>query len=428
MWHGREEGDGDYSNLAGRRVKRAVRTACSILALVVLAVFSASAQWVDLDTGFYTPPGNFDPYPMVEGDEVRNIILMIGDGMGLATVTAARIEAVGPVGRLYMEKFPVIGLAGTHPTDRLVTDSGASATAIATGHKTTYGYIGVTPDGEPVKSILEYARDHGLATGLVVTTYLAHATPAGFFAHVADYTFPYRKTTNPVARDIIAEQMVNCGANVLLGGGRGYMIPASKKGSFRKDEKDLLKQMKEAGYTIVESRKALMKADGEYVLGLFADKEMDAVPDPSLEEMTARAIELLNRDEDGFFLMVEGSQIDYFGHDNVAAMMIKTTLLFDLAVREAVEFARHDGRTLVIVTADHETGGVTIIDSFRQLNQLHIRWSTDYHTGVQVPVYVYGPGAQRFAGVLDNTDIFRRMAELAGFEVEESAFSEEQAD
>lgn len=371
--------------------------------LLLIFVSSVSAQSVKLDVSFYSPPTDTKPYPVFENGKVKNIIFLIGDGMGLAQLQAARIRAVGTSGKLYIEKLPVTGIKRTHSANSLITDSAASGTALAAGVKTNNGMIGVTPEGKKVKSILEAARDKGMATGLVATSTITHATPASFASHV-----PSRSDEATIATHIIENRV-----NVIFGGGKKFFVPQTFEGSGRKDAKNLVDEAKEFGYKFVETKDEMSAADGEYILGLFQMEPMTTVgPEPMIAEMTSKVIEILSRDKDGFFLMVEGSQIDWECHDNDPDNTIRQTLLFDLAVKEAMDFALKDRETLVIVTADHETGGIAINGGILSGNVLILGWTTKGHTGSPVPVYAFGPHAQRFTGVLDNTDVPKILAEL----------------
>jgi len=338
---------------------------------------------------------------------VKNILLLIGDGMGLTQVAAARIKALGAEGRLYIERMPVTGLINVHSADKLITDSGAASTALATGYKTRNGMIGVNPEGKRLLTILEAARNKGMATGLVVTSTITHATPAAFAAHVKSR---YDELT-------IAVQMLENKVNVMMGGGRAYFLP-KELGGKRRDGRNLIEEAKAIGYTYVETKDGLQAADGEYLLGLFQMEALTttASEEPRLAEMTAKAIEILSRNENGFFLMVEGSQIDWACHRNNPYETIRQTLLFDEAVKVVLEFATRDTSTLVVVTADHECGGMAINGGSLDGRNLEIGWTTGGHTGVPVPIFAHGPGAGYFTGLHDNTEIPRIFAKLLGIE------------
>ncbi len=363
------------------------------------------------DISFYRAPARDRSYP-AEPARVRNVILLIGDGMGLSQVSLARMKAVGSEGKLNMQLLPVQGLIRTHSANRLVTDSAAAGTALACGVKTNNGMIGMTPDGTPYCNILQLAQARGMATGLVATSTISHATPASFGACVKS------RKMEPE----IAEQLIGNRINVLFGGGRKYFLPKSDPDSGRKDDRNLLAEAEEAGYTVIESANQLRWVHGPRVLGLFQVDALTTIsPEPMLVEMTHRAITILDETATdsrkygrGFFLMVEGSQIDWACHSNDAEACVRQTLLFDEAVRQAVDFAMADGRTLVVVTADHETGGLTIPDGNLQGDEVKVHWSTKGHSASPVPVYAVGPKSELFAGVYDNTEIPQKIARALG--------------
>ncbi len=396
--------------------RRALTIATLVTPIVILLSAICSATLGDAkadvnDISFYRRPVLDRPYP-AEPAKVRNVILLIGDGMGLGQVTLARMKAMGTEGKLNMQLLPVHGLIRTHSADRLVTDSAAAGTALACGIKTNNGMIGMAPDGTPYYTILEAAQAEGMATGLVATSTISHATPAAFGAHVNS------RSMEPQ----IAEQLIGNRINVLFGGGRKYFLPQSDSNSGRKDDRDLIAEAEDAGYTVIGTPNQLRWVRGPRILGLF---QLDAMttfaPEPMLDEMTRKAISLLDETAtdsrkygNGFFLMVEGSQIDWACHDNDAANCVRQTLLFDEAVREAVNFALADGRTLVVVTADHETGGLTIPDGDLEGTDIKVHWSTKGHSAESVPVFAIGPRSELFGGVYDNTEIPRRIAQALG--------------
>ncbi len=343
-------------------------------------------------------------YPLFPPDsQVKNIVILIGDGMGLAQVAATRIKTYGANGRLNIEKMPVTGLINTHSANKLVTCSAAAGTALATGYKTNNEIISMNPDGKKLYTILEACRDKGMATGLVVTCAITNATPAVFAAHV--------KSRNDEVT--IASQLLENKVNVLLGGGKKFFIPKSEDESEREDDLDLIAKAKNSGYSFVQTKEQLMTATGNYILGLFQLEALTTnLPEPSLAEMTQKAIELLNRNNNGFFLMVEGSQIDWACHDNDEEEAIRQTQLFDEAVKTVLEFALKDEHTLVVVTADHECGGMGINDGSLDGKDLDIEWTTKKHSGIPVIIYTFGPQAERFIGLHDNTEVPRIFAKL----------------
>lgn len=325
----------------------------------------------------------------------RNIVLMIGDGMGSNHIYAAMVANGGP---LNIERCRYAGFQKTYSLSSDITDSGASGTAIATGVKTKNGAIGVDPEGRPVRTILELAEEKGLSTGLLATSTITHATPAVFAAHNPD-----RGEYEEIAAD-----MIRSGVDVMIGGGKYHF-------NRREDGLNLLDSLRARGYYVSEG---ILEIPADHVgpVAVLADTmalpAMEGGRGDLLPRATAFALKRLSEDPDGFFLMVEGSQIDWMAHANYTRGVIDETLDFDRAVGEALDFAEKDGHTLVIVTADHETGGFTVLRGGPLHQEVRGAFSTDGHTGVMVPVFAYGPGAEEFAGIYENTGIFDRMKKL----------------
>ncbi len=376
---------------------------------------SRSAQVDANDLSFYQPSTTTAPYPLTSARKVQNVILCVGDGMGLSQVTLASMRATGPGGKLHMERLPVAGTVRTYSASSRVTDSAAAATALATGVKTKNAMVGMDPQERAYVTLLEAARARGMPTGLVATSAITHATPASFGAHVKS-----RKMESKIAEHLIASKV-----NVLFGGGRKFFLPRSDPNSGREDDINLIARAREAGYMVVETVSELRSGRDTHMLGLFQMGALTtAEPEPSLALLTRKAIRVLKHaclesnvgdGKLGFFLVIEGSQIDWACHAHAAAEAVRQTLLFDQAVEAAVDFALHDGRTLVIVTADHETGGLTLTTGRNEDEpdaELMPRWSTKGHTGAPVPLWAIGPSAMRFAGVQDNTDVPKRIAQL----------------
>lgn len=311
------------------------------------------------------------------------VILFIGDGVGIAYWTAALFLTDA----LAVRQLPVVGLVDTRSTN-YVTDSAAGATALAAGVRTYNGAIGVGPDSLPRKTVLELAKERGLATGLVATSSITHATPAAFAAHVASRAEEFE----------IATQMATQNITVLLGGGRKFF-----DGRARPDSVDLLGHLRRS-YTLVESTDALERAATRRpsrLLGLFAEEGMPPAWErsPSLGEMTVAALGVLDRDPDGFFLMVEGSQPDWRGHENAPLPEVIAEMMdFDRAIGVAVEYQGRRPETLIVVVADHETGGLALQGDAS--GQLVAAYTTTNHTGEMVPLFAGGPGAAQFAGIL----------------------------
>ena len=330
--------------------------------------------------------------------EIKNIILMIGDGMGLPDVYAAMTVSDKP---LNIERCKYIGLQTTFSADNYITDSAAAGTALATGDKTKNGAIGVDSLGNIVKSILEIAEEHGLATGLVSTSSITDATPASFIAHQLSRT----------SHEAIALDFLKTDIDVFIGGGYDDF-------GKRTDKLNLLDSLKFRGYEVDTSMDMIMKSASGKLAGLtapFNNPVRLKGRGDMLPESASKAIEILSKNKKGFFLMVEGSEIDKVAHQNLTDTLIDETLDFDKAVGVALDFAKNEGHTLVVITADHETGGVTIIDGDKKTHTVKLNFSSKGHTAVFVPVYAYGAGADKFLGIYDNTDVFKKIMTSFGF-------------
>jgi alkaline phosphatase len=339
-------------------------------------------------------------YPLVPAAPVRGVVLAIGDGMGLAHLAAGRLAAVGPDGRLQIERMPISGFVSTHAVDDLVSMSDAAATALATGRKTRNGRIGSGPEAEPLRTLLEAARDQGLATGLVTTYEIVDATPASFAAHTAQ-----REQLQDVAA-----QLVESGVDVMLGAGRRHFLPPPR--GDRQDGADLLARASALGYQVVTTEAELERAPGGRLLGLF-DLDLAALrpAEPSLVEMTRVALRRLAASPRGFFLLIEEEAIDTRAHVYDVAGTVAAVSRFDDAVGAVLDFAAADGRVLVVATSDHETGGLVLDRGTLPGGSLEVVWADLSHSAVPVPLFAFGPGAEAFSGALDNTDVPRLLAE-----------------
>ena len=325
----------------------------------------------------------------------KNIIVLIGDGMGVTHVYAAMSVSDHP---LNMEQFPYTGFSITYSANNYVTDSGAGGTAIACGIKANNYSVGMTPDSIAVPSIIEIAHLNGLATGVVSTSALTDATPASFVAHNMDR----------FNSEAIAEEFLKGSVDVFLGGGEDYFRN-------RKDEKDLTADLQKQGYDVVYTYNELKAANSNKIAGLFAKRHLPAMEEgreDALSIMTTKAIETLSKDEDGFFLMVEGAQIDFESHANDTVYTVSETIDFDNAVGTALEFAKADKNTLVIVTADHETGGLVIPGGNLKDKTISLKFAIPDHSAVMVPIFAYGPGAEQFTGVNQNTFFYNKFMQL----------------
>lgn len=324
----------------------------------------------------------------------KNVILMIGDGMSTPQIYAAMLALDRP---LSFEQFPYTGLVKTYSANKRITDSAAGGTAIAVGKKTNNGFIGMTPDSVAQPSMLDIMHDFGKKTGVVVTCSLTHATPASFIAKNAS-----RKKDYEIAEYIASNERVD----FMAGGGEKYFFN-------RKDSLDLKPTMVEKGWSIYSNL-----ADVDYAsqkIAVFAaEKHLDTFSNRGdfLPDAVDAAIKYLSASEKGFFLMVEGSQIDFAAHANDSTYLVDEMNDFDHAISRALQFAENDGNTLVLVTADHETGGLTMIDPKGKYTDVCFRFSTGSHSPLMVPIFAYGPGSQNFSGIFENTDILPKVLEL----------------
>ncbi len=339
----------------------------------------------------------------------KNIILMIGDGMGITHITAATIANNN---KLNLERFPFVGLMKTFST-QLITDSAASATAMATGKKTYNGAIAQDSKGNKLKTIIEIAEEAKLATGIVTTSSVTHATPAAFYAHQ-----PQRSRIN---RAVSAEFMTK-GIEVLMGGGKRYFQKEHRK----KDNRNLLYELKKKGYTVVDNVDEVGEKIPKKMVCLIADMQPKGYSRRGdfLPKATKKAAQILNQNKKGFFMVIEGAQIDWGGHSRNSKFIINEMLDFDRSVGEALDFAEADGETLVIVTSDHETGGYSINDGNLKDGVVKTKFTDDYHTAAMVPLYSSGPGAEKFSGTIDNTDIFFKVCELLDLPIPEDVLKD----
>lgn len=337
-----------------------------------------------------------------EPQKPKNIIIMIGDGMGLSQMSSAYYYGEDEPN---FSRFPVVGLSQTSSSKEKITDSAAGATAISAGVKTYNGAIGLDENKECVETLLEYFSKQGKSTGLVATSSITHATPASFFAH--------EKSRN--SAESIAKQMLNAPVDFFAGGGLKYF-----------EQGTLIEDMEAKGFVVNTSAldKKIQKKDGTrygYILAKDGMPKMTEGRGEYLKNASELGVDFLKGDEDGFFMMIEGSQIDWGGHANNANYLITEVLDFDKTIGAVLDFAEKDGNTLVIVTADHETGGFTLAGKSKKVpfgglkadyNDIEPSFSTGGHSGTMVPVLAYGPGAEKFAGIYQNTDIHAKILEL----------------
>jgi len=329
-----------------------------------------------------------------------NIILMIGDGMGISQMYAAYTVSRD---NLNIAQCPNVALVKTLSKDNYITDSAAAGTAIATGYKTNNGFIGMLPDKTPVRSILKFAEDNGLATGLISTSSITHATPASFIA-IVDNRNMYEE---------IARQFLYTDIDVFIGGGYDNFAK-------RADSLNLIDSLIVRNYQVVKTIPEMMEVTTGKMAALLypvhAPKYSEGRGD-MLSLATSKAIDLLSMNKKGFFMMVEGSQIDWGAHDNDLDYVIDETLDFVKACGVALEFARENGNTLVIITADHETGGLSLTDDQLISGKPEGKFASKDHSAIPVPLFTFGPGGDQFHGLIDNTDIFKNIYSLFGFPV-----------
>jgi len=338
-------------------------------------------------------------------EQPSNIIFLIGDGMGLSVVSTSYYFSDQPSP---FDSFNHIGLINTSSATHKITDSAASGTALAAGKKTYNGAIGVDTSKTEIRNITEVVSDLGWNTGVVATSSVTHATPASFYAHVEQRGMEEK----------IAMQLLDSEIDFFAGGGKRFF-------NKRRDGKDLFSPAEEKGFFIDTTglHTASVEADRKYGF-VLAEGGMPAMLQGRgnfLPDATELAIEILSGNGNSFFLMVEGSQIDWAGHANDAEYLLAEMRDFEDAIRVALDFAQKNGNTLVVVSADHETGGATLSAASETMedsepNQLAITFSTGGHSATLIPVFAYGPGSDLFTGIYQNTEIFHRMVRSVGAE------------
>jgi len=359
----------------------------------------------------------------------KNVILIVGDGMGAAQRDAIQLVSVGAHKKSIMDSLPHVGLVGTNSanSDYPVTDSAAAATAMASGVKTFNGWVGVDTSNNAVPTVLEQAKAAGKVVGLVTTSSVTDATPAAFAAHIAD-----RNQERHIAQQYLEESE----PDIILGGGRGSWEPTEQ------EPEDLTERAQEQGYTYLTDRTALNSTSDRKLLGLFAEEQMYVAapegegdsykPAVSLPEMTRKAIGILSEDPDGFFLLVEEEAIDSMGHVGNGTLMLKAGKALNQSVKIAKDFADENGDTLLVVVGDHECCGLSVeqpeegggagegedgpFSVAGSDQEFVLDNSTAGHTAVDVPLTAMGPGAERLAGIYENTFIHEVMVQSAGLD------------
>ena len=417
--------------LAGGASLAVVAIAATSAMVLTLAPMSAPGGQQDSEQQTAASDGGY-------GSRARNVIFIQGDGMGIAHRELIRLATKGQNGELAMNKMAYTGFVHTDSADpeEAVTDSAAAATAYSTGVRTYNGAIGVDLNGNSVPTLLEQARDAGKATGLVTTSQVTDASPAAFAAHVAD-----RSDQSEIARQIIETTKVD----VVLGGGEDWWYPADVAGRWpdgpatdpteksKGTKGNLVDRAQQLGYRYVSTAAELNTVRRGPVLGLFANEEMFEYhnedegdlyqPSVPLKDMSTKALDILSRDRDGFFLFIEEEGIDEMAHHSNAKLTVKAGAALDDTVAMALQFAARTPGTLVLVVGDHETGGLAIenVDPDDENGQgeqsedeipiansnlvMTVDWTTNGHTGAATPITSQGPGADRLGKVLRNTDV-----------------------
>ena len=322
--------------------------------------------------------------------KAKNIILAIGDGVGPNQITLSRIAIGGLDYRLFIDQMPYHGTSLTHSYNNVYTDSAAAATSWSTGYKTKTRYLSLDPDKEILETIAETLDKKGYNSGIVATSSVIHATPAALYAHIGN-RYEYKN---------IANQLINSSIDIALGGGKEFFD---------------LNKINDTHHVL--TAKESLQSNFDYskkLIGLFDDDGIERSNEkPTQRQMTNFALEHLNKQCNGFFLMTEGSQIDWAGHDNDANKMVEEFRDFDLTIKDLIKFVNKNNNTLLIVTSDHETGGLQILK--QDGDKVIIQWGTGRHTSIPVGVQAYGPGAELFQGLMDNTDIHYKMLEAIDY-------------
>lgn len=363
---------------------------------LALCVHSANAQYnMPTQTFTYEHPYAVEKLQAPKGKKVKNVILMIGDGMSLMHVYTAWAANRG---KLWLENAQATGLSKTWAVKKLVTDSGSGGTSLATGVKTVYHAVGVDPEGKPLTSLVDVAKELGKDAGMAVTCRLWDATPCDFCCHNID---------RDKEEELVGDYPTS-GVDFVFGGG-------AQKFTNRKDGRDIFKELQKKGYHVSRTLDDFFAYDkNSRIFAVPYDKDTP-LPDERgdlLARASMKGISLMNQNKNGFFMMIEGSQLDDYGHLNQLDLLMKETLDFDQTVGEMMKWAAKDGETLVVVTADHETGGLTLVNGNKDEGRVECCFSTKDHSGAMVPVYAFGPGAENFTGIFENTDVFKKIKKL----------------
>ena len=319
--------------------------------------------------------------------------MMIGDGMGISQISSSMYSSNNYTP---LERSEFVGLIKTHSLDDLVTDSAASGTALSSGVKTYNGVLGLDQNYNPVKTILEICRDEGYMTAIIVTSTIVHATPAAYYSK-SKSRYEYQK---------IADELLKSNVNFFVGGGEKYF-------NNRDDKRNLMEEMR--NYSFVNSLEDYRNINSKNI-GFFTAYD-DPIQknfgrEPSLYDIIEATIQKLKNFDNPFFILVEGSQIDWAEHDNDPEYLLSEMLEFDEAIDISYKYAEESKNTLVVVTADHETGGAAIVSGNLEESVVKINYSSEDHTSEMVPVFSIGPYSENFKGVYDNTEIFNKLFEI----------------
>ena len=368
----------------------------TIIASIAAAITTTAAAQFNspAQTYVFDKPYKVEKIAPPKGKKVKNVILMIGDGMSLAHMYTAWTANRG---QLWLENAQYTGLSKTWCTNRLVCDSGSGGTALATGQKTCYHAVGTDPQGNPLTTLCDLAKAKGKSAGIAVTCRLWDATPCDFSCHNLD---------RDKEQELIGDYPTS-GIDYAFGGGAKYFTN-------RADGRDIFKELEANGYHVSRTWDdlAAWKSGKVFAVPYDVDTPLPDERGDLLARASLNGIELLNQNRNGFFMMVEGSQLDDYGHFNQLDLLMKETLDFDHTIGKMMKWAAQDGETLVVVTADHETGGLTLVDGNKDEGKVTCCFSTKSHSGVMVPVYAFGPGSEQFSGIMENTDIFKKIKAL----------------
>lgn len=362
-------------------------------------------------------------------EPVKNVIYLIGDGMGIGSVTAL-LTVTDTCG--FEIENPVTGFSETYSADNYTTDSAAAGTALATGTKTNNSSLGMGPDGEDLESVLDVAESLGKKTGIVVNLSLVEATPGAFYACV-------RKRSE---KNTIAEQMTECGVDVMIGGGMKYF-------NERPDSTDLVAKLQEKGYDIYTDWESIVRSESEQFIGFLPSEilhrkndtgvaasgdergaaceaalmaagdglvdltDASIRPEEYLEKAVSKALGTLSKSSDkGYFLMIESGIIDGFNHNNDAQGLFDEMNEFNRTLTMLVKYAAAHPNTLLVVTADHDTGGTAITYGDRATTEPQLMYCSHGHSGNMVPIFAWGAGKENFSGIMKNSDIALKIKEL----------------